>query len=554
MNAKTDPDTPIPTKPPQPCIVALGASTGGMEALRQFFHAVPANTGLAFVIVQHLDPRHVSLTAELLAKHTAMPVLVASDGARVLPDHVYTAPSDQVLTLRRGRLRMAPRPDQGTLWLPIDRFFESLADDAGPRAIGVVLSGAGSDGALGATAIAAAGGMVLVQEPGSAGNDGMPRSAIATGSAHQVLPLGRMPVVMATYARHPYVSGEVEEPSVDGNERAIAPLIKLVQARRGYDFSGYKRSTLLRRIDRRMGLHGILRRDAYVMLLRRDGLEVDALFRDLLIGVTEFFRDAEAWDMLDTEVIKPLVAARDASEPIRIWVPGCSTGEEAYTLAMLVLDRLRRARKQCQVQVFATDTNHDALEVGRLGRYPLGIAAHVPAPLLRRFFSRTDDRQHFVVSEALRSAVVFGQQNLFADPPFGRVDLISCRNVLIYLEPEVQKRVLSMFHFALRKDAHLLLGSAESNGGRDDLFRPVSKKWRLYRREGRGRVEALTLPPQVGDTLRSSVLTQSERLVSPAVQAAQAAQKLILDRFARPLSSSTANARPCIFVAPPMNT
>ena len=518
--------------PGQPCIAALGASTGGMEALRQFFHAVPANTGVAFVIVQHLDPRHVSLTAELLAKHTAMPVVVASEGARVLPNHVYTAPSDQLLTLRRGRLRLTPRPEQGHLWLPIDRFFESLADDAGARAIGVVLSGAGSDGAIGAKAIAAAGGMVLVQEPASAGNDGMPRSAIATGCAHHVLPLGRMPAVLATYARHPYASGEGAEGSAEGNERAIAQLIKLVQARRGYDFSGYKRSTLLRRIDRRMGLHGIRQRDAYVMLLRRDGLEVDALFRDLLIGVTEFFRDAQAWSLLEAEVIKPLVAERDAGEPVRIWVPGCSSGEEAYTLAMLVLDRLRRARKQCPVQVFATDTNHDALEVGRLGRYPLGIAAQVPAPLLRRYFSRTEDRQHFVVSEELRSAVVFGLQNLFADPPFGRVDLISCRNVLIYLEPEVQKRVLSLFHFALRKDAHLLLGSAESNGGRDDLFRPVSKKWRLYRHEGRTRAEALTLPPQVGEALSSSTLTQSNRSVSSAGHAALAAQKLILDRFA----------------------
>ena len=532
MTAKANPDAPTPANLPQPCIAALGASTGGMEALYHFFHAMPANTGVAFVVVQHLDPRHVSLTADLLAKHTAMPVTAATEGARIMPNHVYTAPSDQVLTLHRGRLRLAPRLDKGRLWLPIDRFFESLADDAGARAIGVVLSGAGSDGTLGAKTIAAAGGMVLVQEPASAGNDGMPRSAIATGSANHVLPVGRMPAVIATYARHPYVSGEQAQNSVESDDRAIGLLMKLVQARRGYDFSVYKRSTLLRRVDRRMGLHGIRRRDAYVMLLRRDELELDALFRDLLIGVTEFFRDAEAWVMLDNEVIKPLVAEREEGEPIRIWVPGCSTGEEAYTLAMLVLSRLRRARKHCPVQVFATDTNHDALEVGRLGRYPLGITAHVPATYLRRYFNRSEDRQHFVVSDELRSAVVFGLQNLFADPPFGRVDLISCRNVLIYLEPEVQKRVVSMFHFALRKDAHLLLGSAESNGGRDDLFRPVSKKWRLYRREGRARVEALSLSPQLAEVSRPSTLTLPERMVSPGGQAALAAQKLILDRFA----------------------
>lgn len=511
--------------------MALGASTGGLEALRHFFHAMPANSGVAFVIVQHLDPKHVSLTAELLTKYTAMPVNVASDGARLLANQVYTAPSDQVLTVRRGRLRLSPRPDQGRLWLPIDRFFESLADDVGPGAVGVVLSGAGSDGAIGVKVIAAAGGMVLVQEPLSAANDSMPRSAIATGSVNHVLPLARMPAVIGTYARHPYVLGQAVQADADGDERAIAQLIKLVQARRGYDFSGYKRGTLLRRIDRRMGLHGILRRDDYVMLLRRDSLEVDALFRDLLIGVTEFFRDAEAWALLDTEVIEPLVAAREAGEPIRIWVPGCSTGEEAYTLAMLVLERLRRARKTCPVQVFATDTNHDALEVGRLGRYPVGIAARVPPAHLRRYFSRTEDRQHFVVSEALRATMVFGLQNLFADPPFGRVDLISCRNVLIYLEPEVQKRVLNMFHFALRKDAYLLLGSAESNGGRDDLFHPVSKKWRLYRREGQARVEALTLPAQVGE-LRPGTLMQPERAVLPGSHVALVTQKMLLDRFA----------------------
>lgn len=532
MTAKAELDVPVSAHLPPPCIAALGASTGGMEALYHFFHAMPANTGLAFVVVQHLHPQHLSLTAELLAKHTAMPVTTASEGERVMPNHVYTTPSDQLLTLHRGRLRLSPRSDKERLWLPIDRFFESLADDAGARAIGVVLSGAGSDGALGVRAIAAAGGMVLVQEPASAGSDGMPHSAIATGSANHVLPVSRMPAVIATYARHPYVSGNRTRNSVEGDDRAIVQLIKLVQARRGYDFSVYKRNTLLRRVERRMGLHGIQRRDAYVMLLRRDELELDALFRDLLIGVTEFFRDAEAWVMLDTEVIKPLVAEREEGEPIRIWVPGCSTGEEAYTLAMLVLSRLRRARKHCPVQVFATDTNHAALDVGRLGRYPLGITAHVPATYLRRYFTRSEDRQHFVVSDELRAAVVFGLQNLFADPPFGRVDLISCRNVLIYLEPAVQKRVLSMFHFALRQDAHLFLGSAESNGGRDDLFRPISKKWRLYRREGRARVEALSLSPQLAEVSRPSTTTLPERMVSPGGQAALAAQKLILDRFA----------------------
>ena len=502
-----------------------------MDALQQFFRAMPARAGVAFLIVQHLDPKHLSLTAELLRRHTAMPVVAATAGTRVLANHVYTAPSNQVLTLQGGCMRLSPRLDHGGLWLPIDRCFESLAADVGRRAIGVVLSGAGSDGALGVKAIAAAGGMVLVQEPVSAGHDGMPTSAIATGMVNHVLGLARMPAVIANYARHPYVAGPASQSDADVDERAIGQLIKLVQARRGYDFSGYKRSTLLRRIDRRMGMHGMLRREAYVTLLRRDEMEVSALFRDLLIGVTEFFRDPEAWTVLAEEVIKPMVADREAGQSIRIWVPGCSTGEEAYTLAMLVQDALRRARKRCPVQVYATDTNEEALEVGRLGRYPLGIAAHVPPALLRRYVNRTENRQHFAVTEELRKSVVFGLQNLFADPPFGRVDLISCRNVLIYLEPAVQKRVLSMFHFALRQDAHLLLGSAESNGGRDDLFSTVSKKWRLYRREGQARTESLTLPARVGE-LRPGAAVLAGPVLASGTRASQLAQKLMIDRFA----------------------
>ena len=531
MTNKTAKATATLAATPAPCIVAIGASAGGLEALRQFFQAMPADTGVAFLVVQHLDPKHASLTAELLAKETAMPVAQAVQGGRILPNHIYTVPSDQGLTVDKGRLRLSPRVERGRLWLPIDLCFNSVADDCGARGIGVVLSGAGSDGALGVRAIAGHGGMVLVQDPASAGSDGMPRSAIATGAANHVLGVAKMPEVIAAYARHPYVLGDSKTELESNDERATQQLIKLVQARRGYDFSGYKRSTLLRRIERRMGLRAILRRDNYVTLLKRDALEVDALFRDLLIGVTEFFRDPEAWQVLDTAVIAPLVAARANHEPIRIWVPGCSTGEEAYTIAMLVLDRLRRARKHCPVQIFATDANEDALEVGRMGRYPLGIAAHLSAAQLKRYFVKTDDRQHFTVSEALRATVVFGLQNLFADPPFGRVDLISCRNVLIYLEPEVQKRVLNIFHFALRKDAHLLLGSAESNGGRDDMFQAVSKKWRIFHRIGSARMEPMTLASGPAANLRHGTQAQPSSPVLPSSLAATVAQKLLLDHF-----------------------
>lgn len=523
--------TEIPAATVAPCIVGIGASAGGFEAIRSFIHAMPAESGVAFVIVQHLAPTHVSLAAELLGKLTTMPVTEAGDGMVIEANHVYTAPSDRDVTVKKGCLHLLPRSSQGLLRLPIDLFFNSLGEDCGARAIGLVFSGTGTDGTLGLKAIGAHGGIVLVQQPDTAKFDGMPRSAIAAGIANYVLPVDQMPRVIMGYVHHPYVmkkiTGEVASP---GDSAAILDLIKIIQARRGYDFSGYKRGTLLRRVERRMGLNSILQFDDYVTLLKKNTDEIDALFRDLLIGVTEFFRDPEAWKTLDADVIAPMVAAKRRDEPVRIWIPGCSTGEEAYTMAMVVLDRLRRARKTCPVQIFATDTNKEALDVARLGRYPVGIAGKISAARLRRYFVAGPEQQYFAVSEELRAAVVFGAQNLFADPPFGRVDLVSCRNVLIYLEPDVQKHVLNIFHFALRRNANLFLGTAESNAGRDDLFEPVSKKWRIYRREGVARLGTLPLPLQPLNLPMGS-LAVTPRPTTPLSHAASIAQRLILDRF-----------------------
>ncbi|MEY3447014.1 MAG: hypothetical protein RIR45_1769, partial [Pseudomonadota bacterium] len=519
------------TAKPAPCIVGIGASAGGFEAIRKFFHAMPSDSGVAFVIVQHLDPSHVSLAAEIYGKFTSMPVSEAHDGEVIAANHVYTSPSDKDVAVLKGHLVLSPRKGRDHLHLPIDHFFRSLGDDCGVRAIGVVLSGTGSDGTQGLKAIAANGGVVLAQEPSSAQFDGMPRSAIAAGIANYVLAVEQMPQVISGYARHPYAASAAEPATSDADSKETENLIKIIHARRGYDFSGYKRNTLLRRIYRRMGLHGILGQADYVEMLKKNTEEVDALFRDLLIGVTEFFRDPEAWRVLETEVITPLVAAKARDEPIRIWIPGCSTGEEAYTMAMVVLDRVRRARKICPVQIFATDTNNEALDVGRAGRYPVGISSHIPLTSLRRYFVAGADLQNYTVNEELRACVVFGSQNLFSDPPFGRVDLISCRNVLIYLEPEVQKRVLNVFHFALRPDAYLFLGSAESNGGRDDLFKPISKKWRIFKREGATRIESLALIPKLAEP-RTGITPIAARPAPPLSHSAAIAQRLILDRFA----------------------
>ncbi|MDO9147972.1 MAG: chemotaxis protein CheB [Hydrogenophaga sp.] len=532
VTRRSSAETAAPAGPATgPCVAGIGASAGGYDAIRSFFRAMPNNSGIGFVIVQHLDPSHTSLAAELFGKCTTMPVVEARDGTPIEANHVYTAPSDKEVAVVNGHLRLTPRNEQQHLHLPIDHFFNALGADRGVKAIGIVLSGTGSDGTLGLKTIAAHGGLVLVQDPATAQFDGMPRSALASGVTNYMLPVERMPDVLVSYASHPYAR-TAEEAEVEGvPPKALQDMLKAIKAQRGYDFAGYKRGTLRRRIQRRMSMHGMLRDADYAALLKRDPDEVDALFRDLLIGVTEFFRDPEAWKTLDAEVIAPLVASKHADEPIRIWIPGSSTGEEAYTVAMLVLDRLRQARKTCPVQIFATDTSSEALEVGRRGRYPAGIAAQIAPARLRRYFTEVPEQQSFQVNQPLREAVVFGLQNLFADPPFARVELISCRNVLIYLEPDVQQRIIGLFHFALRPGGHLLLGTAESVSGREDLFKPLSAKWRIYRREGGVRSPVPALPPVAGEARETGLAPLPVRGVPRLSQAAGIAQQLLLDRF-----------------------
>ena len=526
------------------CVVGVGASSGGHEAISSLLKAMPTDTGVALVVVQHLLPGHVSLSAELFGADTTMPVLQAVNGQTLQANHVYTAPPDHHVALHNGCFALSPRTARKSPHLTIDHFFKSLAQEYGSHAIGVVLSGNGNDGSAGVQSLADEGALVLVQDPETAQADSMPRNAMATELADEVLTLQDMPKAIVNYVQNlkktpatvpdklhseDVRAGGIAESTV-ADTKAIKDLLKIMLSRRGHDFSGYKRKTLLRRIARRMGLRNIDREADYVALLKKEPHEVDALFYDLLIGVTDFFRDPHAWEVLETDVIIPLVAEKKKNDAIRIWVPGCSTGEEAYTMATLVLDRLRRARKHCLVQIFATDTNQQALDIGRLGHYPLAIANRITPQLLRRYFVLAADQQHYVVSDELRAAVVFGNQNLFSDPPFGRVDMISCRNVLIYLSAEVQKNVLNTFHFALRRDGYLFLGNAESNGGRDDLFKPLSTSWRIFQRVGAARFQALPLPKSSSDARNPAgppTLTDS-----PATLAANLAQKLILERFA----------------------
>lgn len=520
-------------EPPHLCVVGIGASAGGFDAINHFLRAMPPESGLAFVVIQHLDPTQKSLAAELFGRRTAMKVEAVEDGTTPEPNRVYTVPSNSYPTINGGVIRLTPPPVPRGKRQPIDHFFRSLGEDLNERAIGVILSGTGSDGTLGLRTIVANGGIVLVQTPETARFDGMPRSALATGLVTHTLTVEQMPDVIIAYARHPYTKRTVlREPIPESDSAALQRIIEILRTQRGYNFSGYKQRMLMRRIHRRMGLLRLERVTDYALALRRDDRELDTLFKDLMIGVTEFFRDPEAWEALQADSLAPIIAAKHAGEPVRAWVAGASTGEEAYTLVMLLLEKLKEARKDCPVQVFATDTNEDALTIARAGIYPLGIAEHVSPERLRRFFTEIKGDHHYQITQELRECVVFGTQNLFTDPPFSRMDLITCRNLLIYLEPEVQKRVMLLFHYALKPKGCLFLGPAETIGPHEDLYRPVSRKWRIYRRVGTTPREQIDWRIHHGEPRAPPPPLIPRQKPPRLLHVATLAQQLVLDRFA----------------------
>ena len=466
------------------CVVGVGASAGGFEALVEFLHVLPANSGLSFIILQHLSPSPRSLSAELFSRHTTMRVSVAEEGMRLEANCVYTTPADKDIRVKGGCIQLS-RPTEGRgRRLPVDQLFRSLGQDLQERAVGIILSGTGSDGSLGLKEIIANGGIVLVQAPETAQFDGMPQSALATGLVTYVLPIPKMARILVNYARHAYVRAPHRSPSRLRGSNPILKILRLLEAGHGQSFSGYKQAMLLRRIERRMGLLNVGNPEEYVKRLTRDKTEVAALRKDLLIGVTEFFRDPQAWKALDIEVLRPLIAAKKPGEPIRAWVAGAGTGEEAYSLAILILARLRKLRKRCAVQIFATDANEDSLNYARAGSYPAGIAKQISTGLLKHYFQRVNADHHYQVTPEVRESVIFGQHDLLADPPYSRLDLVTCRNLLIYIEPVTQERILLLCHFALRPDGYLFLGSAETVGVHEKLFRIISRKWHIYQRTG----------------------------------------------------------------------
>ena len=452
---------------------------------------------MAFILIQHLDPTHASMMVDLLAGHTPMKVQQAADGMPLEREHVYLIPPGAYLSIRGGALRLSEPRERHGARLPFDFFLRSLAEELGERAICVILSGTGGDGSLGLKAVKEKGGLVIAQDPDEAEYDGMPRSAILTGAVDLVLPVAKIPETLAKYGRQLVLNGEREGPAPDDHPPdRLAEIIDLLRTKTSHDFALYKPGTLLRRIERRMALAGVDDSGRYLDMLRQDSGELELLAKDLLINVTSFFRDPKAFELLAEEVIPDLVHRHPSDRPLRIWVAGCSTGEETYSLAMLFLEEIAAAKRNIKLQVFASDVDEDAVALAREGRYPESIAADVSPVRLARFFTQ-EDHSYRVVPE-LREVVVFTAQDVLADPPFSRLDLISCRNLLIYLRPEAQEKVLLLFHFALREGGVLMLGNSETVGSLDDRFEPISKTQRIYRQIGRSRPGEVDFPIGAG--------------------------------------------------------
>lgn len=465
-------------------IVGIGASAGGLPALEQFMRRVPAGSGMAFVVVQHLDPTRKTIMAELLQRSTAMKVMEVRDGAPVRPDEVYVIPPNCDLSILHGVLHLLAPPAGKGMRLPIDFFLASLAQDRRERAIGVILSGSGADGTAGLQAIRKMGGLAAVQEPSTAEFDSMPGSAVEAGLADLVAPVEELPGKILLWLRHPPLFRDTERETVpeDKSQYGMDKIVVLLRSHTGNDFSYYKRNTLHRRVERRMGLHQIAKMADYVRYLQENPQELSLLFKEMLIGVTSFFRDPAAWDQLRQEAIPALLAGRPADGTLRAWVPGCSTGEEAYSLAMVLKEAVEeiRPRRTCSIQIFATDLDRDAIDKARSGLFSSAISADITDARLKRFFSQ--EESGYRVRKEIREMVIFAPQNLLMDPPFTRLDILSCRNLLIYLTPEVQKKLIPIFHYSLRPGGILFQGSAETTGEGNDFFAPLSGKSRLFQR------------------------------------------------------------------------
>lgn len=500
-------------------VVGIGASAGGLEALQIFFDNMPSHSGLAFVIVQHLSPDYKSLMVELLFKHTEMKVLRVEDGMTIRPNCVYIIPPKKNMAIHGGNLYLSEQTQRHMLNLPIDIFFRSLAEDQGEKAIGIVLSGTGSDGTRGVRAIKGEGGMVIVQSEESAKFDGMPKSAIATGVADFIVTPEKMPEEILKFISHPHIASKKEPQDIIVKEEDnFSRLFALLRRETNVDFSHYKPSTVVRRIERRMGIVQVNSIGDYIAYIRNQPKEIVSLFKDLLIGVTKFFRENESYKVLKRKVIPKLFENAKArkAKVLRVWVPGCSTGEEAYSLAMVMQSYLDHHKFNIEIKVFATDIDREAIELAGIGLYPDSVAADVEMEYLSKYFEKK--KNGYQVKRSIREVVVFALQNLIKDPPFTKIDLISCRNLLIYFQPSIQKKVLSIFNYALLPDGYLFLGASETIGDMASSFDSLDSKHRIYRHRGEGALplkEAFEMPARHEYTLAAAraVLTDKNEYV-----------------------------------------
>lgn len=515
-----------------PYVVGMGASAGGLEAFEQFFSQLPSDTGMAFVLVQHLEPTHKGMMPELLGRHTKMQVVQVQDGMQVQPNCVYVIPPNADLAILHGQLQVLEPAAPRGLRMPIDFFFRQLAADQKEKAIAIILSGMGSDGTLGLRAIKEQLGMAMVQDPASAKYDGMPRSAIGTGMADYITSAQELPAKLIQYATH---LPAIAEKRVSGNEEPSSGLGKvfvLLRAHGGNDFSCYKKSTIDRRIERRMGVHQFNSLARYIRFLQENPQEVELLNKELLIGVTNFFRDPEMFDFLKEKAIPQLLQTRAAQGPLRVWNPGCSTGEETYSLAITLKECLEGLKLQDTpaIQIFATDIDQEAIDKARRGKFPAGIARDVSAERLERFFVQEDES--YRIKKEIRDLVVFAAQNVLVDPPFTKVDILCCRNLLIYVNVETQQKLLSLMHYALNPGGLLVLGSAESASGCGHLFSPLDKKWKVFQRiEAPGR-PGIEMPASM--SRRDRPATVIEKGKEPDMDMLYAAQRALLDCYGPP--------------------
>lgn len=458
-------------------IVGIGASAGGLEAMELFFRNMPTDSGMAFVLVTHLDPNHDSLLTEILQRTTTMAVTTVLDQVKVAANRVYVIPPNRDLAIFHGKLQLSIPDVPHATRMPIDAFFRSLAEDRGENSIGIILSGTGTDGTLGLRAIIGAGGISLVQEPTSCKYDGMPSSTIQAGYATHVLPVEKMPGVLisGTHTQEHLHSAPLAPVSAGGMTRILMQL----RIATGHDFSLYKKSTISRRIERRMAQHNIEDIEIYARYLKENPDEVRTLFKELLINVTSFFRDKEAFDVLQKDILPELCKDKAEDYIFRVWVAGCATGEEAYSIAILLREWLDENHQEFKIQIYSTDLDDEAIAIARTGLFPPNIVTDIGPERLRRFFSKED--AGYRMKKSIREMVVFAVQNVIKDPPFTKLDLLTCRNLMIYLEPELQNRLIPAFHYSLKPGGVLFLSPSESIGNHTELFSPINRKWKFYR-------------------------------------------------------------------------